>query len=276
MSFTAAKVYSELNFSEHLVIGHPYYPSRPAFLLVRRGWIKVKEQIHTHDLGPYSIILIDSNSVYEILDFSPNIKVILIAYDRDFVEQLNFKFNRLKAYSGIRSKFKNSYVADKEEFTSIWKNLENLKYYIESEETNEYLIEVIETFFTALIYQFGNIINRNRRLSKDLMSRSQEIVLDFIKLVSNQYLEEKSVDFYAQKMMISTRHLSTVLKQEIGKSASEVISEFILNAAKAKLSSTRKPINVIARELQFSDQYSFSHFFKKHEGLSPSQYRNQF
>ena len=94
------------------------------------------------------------------------------------------------------------------------------------------------------------------------MSRSQEIVLDFIKLVSNQYLEEKSVDFYAQKMMISTRHLSTVLKQEIGKSASEVISEFILNAAKAKLSSTRKPINVIARELQFSDQYSFSHFFK--------------
>ena len=55
-----------------------------------------------------------------------------------------------------------------------------------------------------------------------------------------------------------------------------VISEFILNAAKAKLSSTRKPINVIARELQFSDQYSFSHFFKKHEGLSPSQYRNQF
>ena len=97
--------------------------------------------------------------MYEILDFSPNIKVILIAYDRDFVEQLNFKFNRLKAYSGIRSKFKNSYVADKEEFTSIWKNLENLKYYIESEETNEYLIEVIETFFTALIYQFGNIIN---------------------------------------------------------------------------------------------------------------------
>ena len=108
------------------------------------------------------------------------------------------------------------------------------------------------------------------------MTRSQEISLSFIKLVAEHYKQEKTVEFYAQKLMLSTRHLTTVLKQILGKNASEIISEFTLNDAKAQLSSTSKPIYEIARELQFSDQYSFSHFFKKHEKLSPSQYRNQF
>ncbi len=79
-----------------------------------------------------------------------------------------------------------------------------------------------------------------------------------------------------EKLGISGKHLSNVLKQENGKSANEIISEFILNEAKAQLSGTTKSISKIADNLQFSDSYSFSHFFKKHQKISPIQYRKHF
>lgn len=109
-----------------------------------------------------------------------------------------------------------------------------------------------------------------------MMTRNQEIVLDFIGLVGQNYLSYKSVEFYAQNMMMSTRHLSSVIKAETGKTAGQMINEFIINEAKALLASTLKPVNEIASILNFSDQYSFSHFFKKHQGVSPTVYRSQF
>ena len=276
MKFPSVSVFSEKNFSELLVVGHPYYPKRPAFVLIKKGFIDIREQINDYHLTENSIILIDSNSVYEIKKISKNLEVLLIAYDRGFVEKLNFKFNRLNAYRAIRTEFKTVYNADKEEFDQIWGTIKNVQFYTESELDSDYRIETIETFFTALIYQFGNIISRNRKISKQKMTRQQEIGLEFIKLVSANFLKEKSVEFYAQNLMLTTRHLTTVLKQVFGKGANEILSEFILNDAKAKLSSTLRPINEIARELQFSDQYSFSHFFKKHTGMSPTEYRKQF
>ncbi|MGE4512926.1 MAG: helix-turn-helix domain-containing protein [Chryseobacterium sp.] len=42
------------------------------------------------------------------------------------------------------------------------------------------------------------------------------------------------------------------------------------------LNYSNKPVSEISGMLGFSEQYSFSHFFKKHLGESPTQYRNQF
>ena len=63
------------------------------------------------------------------------------------------------------------------------------------------------------------------------MTRNQEIVLDFIGLVGQNYLSYKSVEFYAQNMMMS-RHLSSVIKAETGKTAGQMINEFIINEQK--------------------------------------------
>lgn len=123
-------------------------------------------------------------------------------------------------------------------------------------------MESIESLFSAFIYNVSSFVMRNRKNTKGMMTRNQEIVLDFIGLVGQNYLSYKSVEFYAQNMMMSTRHLSSVIKAETGKTAGQMINEFIINEAKALLASTLKPVNEIASILNFSDQYSFSHFFK--------------
>lgn len=276
MPFKEIQIFNEKNLFDHLVEGHPYLPTKPAFLLVKKGFIEVREQINIFRLTKFSIILIDNSSVYEILSYSNDLEILVITYDRAYINNLSFKFNRLNAYRIIRREFRRVYTITDGEFESVWTNLLNLNFYINENESLEYKNEIIETLFSTFIYQLGNIISHERKISKEKMTRTQEIAFAFIHLVSTNYHKEKSVEFYAKNLQLSTRHLTVVLKNALGKSASEIISEFIINDAKAQLSSTSKPINEIARELQFSDQYSFSHFFKKHENMSPSQYRNQF
>jgi AraC-like DNA-binding protein len=237
----------------------------------------MKAQFNILDLGPNSIVLIDTNSVYELLELSNDLEIRILTYHREFIKKLAFKFNKLNAYKVIRTEFRKVHYTSEQEFSAIWRNVENMAYYITViKNAEEYTQEILESFFSALIYQLSNIVARDTAISKDKMSRYQEIVLQFINLVSEFYLKEKKVDFYAQKMMISTRHLSSVLKGVTGKSAGQIINEYIINEAKALLSTSSESIKEIAIKLKFSDQYAFSHFFKKHQNVSPREYRAQF
>ncbi|QIG88409.1 helix-turn-helix transcriptional regulator [Chryseobacterium sp. POL2] len=276
MNFDGIKVFSQENLLEHLVVGHPYYPTKPAFFMLKKGNLKLKEQINIHNLSEFSIVLLDTASVYEIIEYSKDIEIQIVVYEREFIEKLNLRFNRLNAFRAIKLELRKSYQSTENEFMALWNNVLNIQYYLSNSEKQEYGMEVLESFFTAFIYQLANIVSYQRKISKQKMSRSQETALSFIRLVSIHFKQERSVEFYANKLMLSSRHLTVVLKEIFGKSAIQIINEFILNEAKAQLSSTSKPINEIASQLQFSDQYSFSHFFKKHENLSPKEYRNQF
>ena len=90
-----------------------------------------------------------------------------------------------------------------------------------------------------------------------------------------ELVKEKNVKFYADKQCLTVRHLSETVKNVIGKTASQIILEFQLKEAKAILLDTDKSIYQIATELGFSDSYTFGHFFKRHERISPSQFRKK-
>ena len=66
-----------------------------------------------------------------------------------------------------------------------------------------------------------------------------------------------------------------MVKTVTGKTASDIIAEFVMNEAKILLESTDKTITQIADELNFGDSYTFSHYFKRNEGRSPVVYRTK-
>ena len=272
------KVYTEKDFLENLIIGHPYHPKNPAILFLKKGHITLKEQINRIELKDQSAILIDTNSVYEYLYISEEIELYMLIYKRSYVENLTLKFNRLSVYQNVRQVMRTNFRFDETEILGFWSSLTSLKFFLEQYTfSSMYFEEIVESLMSAILYQLAGIVSEaNREYSRSAMTRSEQIVLQFIKLVSDYHLEEKSVGFYARKMFLSTRHLSSVVKEVTEKTAHQIINEFTLNEAKALLSSTIKPVNEIAYILKFSDLYSFSHFFKKHLHLSPTEYRNQF
>lgn len=269
-------VYTEKEVYEHIPVGHPYRPKKSAILFLKKGKIILKEQISVVEIHENSVVLIDMKSVYELLEISKDIEIRSIAYNRSFIEKVSLKLNRLNLYNNLKKQPSRNFPLKPEEFSILWDNTELLSQTLKSHDKIEFSQEIGVNYLSIIIYFLMSFAPFSGYEQQGKMSRSQQIVYDFIMLVSEHYLTHKSVQFYAQRLGISMRHLSSVLKQENGKTANEIISEFILNEAKAQLSGTSKSINTIADNLQFSDSYSFSHFFKKHQKISPIQYRKQF
>jgi YesN/AraC family two-component response regulator len=95
-----------------------------------------------------------------------------------------------------------------------------------------------------------------------------------MELVHNHYIEEREVAYYADKLCISPRYLSSVVRSvRIDVTPKAIIDSFVVLEIKALLQSTNLSIQEIADRLHFPDQSFFGRYFKKHTGLMPSRYR---
>jgi AraC family transcriptional activator of pobA len=72
---------------------------------------------------------------------------------------------------------------------------------------------------------------------------------------------------------VTPNHLNKSVKSSTGKSATKWIEETILLEAKYLLFQTTLSVSEIAMQVGHEDHSYFSRFFKKHEGLTPVQYR---
>lgn len=127
-----------------------------------------------------------------------------------------------------------------------------------------------ESFFFILY----NIAQPHMTGSGDKKSRQEFILEQFMECVQKNYKEQRGLGFYADKLCLTTKHLSEVVKKTSGQSANELINEHVLLESKALLKSTTMTIQQISEELNFPSQSFFSKYFKQHVGVSPKEYRN--
>ncbi|MBP2831073.1 helix-turn-helix transcriptional regulator [Aquimarina sp. U1-2] len=97
----------------------------------------------------------------------------------------------------------------------------------------------------------------------------------FYELVSDKIEHLFSVKDYAEKLFVHPNHLSDVLRKMTGRSARQLITERLILEAKSLLKNSRISITQVAYILKFSDTSYFTKFFKKHTGMTPSEFMAQ-
>jgi AraC-like DNA-binding protein len=122
-------------------------------------------------------------------------------------------------------------------------------------------------FYYALTYQ-------SHILPGEVQQSKQSVLLErFMNLVWENFREQRDVGFYAEKLCLTPKYLSKIIKDNTGSSASEWIDSHVALEAKALLKSTNMTIQQISDELNFPSQSFFGKYFKRVTGMSPKSYR---
>jgi AraC-like DNA-binding protein len=124
-------------------------------------------------------------------------------------------------------------------------------------------------FYYALTYQ-------SHILSGSAQQPMQSVLVDkFIKLVEENFREQREVGFYADRLCLTPKYLSKVIKDSSGKSANSWIDDYVILEAKAMLKSTNMTVQQISDELNFPSQSFFGKYFKRIVGVSPKEYKRK-
>lgn len=104
-------------------------------------------------------------------------------------------------------------------------------------------------------------------------SRNEEITERFINLLISNYKEGRSAAYYADKMCLTPKYLSAVIKKVTGRPVNSWIEDMIIIVSKSLLKSTNSTILQISEDLNFPNASYFARFFKKKTGMTPKDYR---
>lgn len=272
-TYDALRIFTQDTIFETAAFRRPYRPMRSSILFVYKGCIKMREQIHEIEIVSASFLLINTKYVYEILEIEPHTEFRLLGYDRALIENSTFQLNKVKVFKDLKNQLKRMFTISSTEFAVFWENLKLLTFYTEQGKNIAYSEQIIQNYFNILLYHLVGIVTPLQEEEIAQLNRQQKLTYHFVNLVSDHYLQAKNVQFYADKLHVSSRYLSAVVKEVAQRTPNQIISEFIVNEAKAQVGDPAMTLKEIATKLHFSDQYAFAHFFKKHLNMSPTQYK---
>lgn len=124
-----------------------------------------------------------------------------------------------------------------------------------------------------------DIYDKTRRLfleqQPEGISRQEELFKRYVLLIHEHCTEHREVNFYANKLCISSRYLSKVVQNVTGTTAKSIIDKHVILEMRAMLKSTTLSVQEISNLMHFPDQSFFGRYFKKHTGMSPLKYRSE-
>ena len=130
--------------------------------------------------------------------------------------------------------------------------------------------DIVRAYLLALFV----IVNRTVVVAASDSPLQQQVILnDYQRLVEKCFAEKRLPKEYAALLHITPNYLNAICQQLVGKSAGEIIRDWILLEAKRLLVNAKYSMTDIAMQLSFTDSPHFSRFFKKYTNQTPEEFR---
>ena len=138
--------------------------------------------------------------------------------------------------------------------------------------SSKYQSEIVTHLTIAYYYGLGTTIHDLGDQNKTA-TRYDRIAGEFMQLVRDNCRSRRDMEFYADALCLTAKHISLAVKTVTGLSATKWIERYTVLNAKSLLTTTDLSISEIADKLSFNSQSDFGKYFKKFTGMSPKAFR---
>lgn len=241
-----------------------------AIFICRQGTADVSIDLKDYLLEANAQVVLLPGTIFRINRISEDFTISLFGFPRNMFHESSFRME-----------------------TGFFSFLKEHPYYMLPEDNTdaaEGMMQVTAAVFADKPHRFRNLIAKNQlqcflldiydksyryfgRSQIEGGNRQEEIFKKFIALVHEFSTSEREVTFYAGKLCISTKYLTSVCRNVSGGTAKMIIDNFAVLEIKVLLQSTELSIQEISDRLHFPDQSYMGRYFKRHEGMSPKEYR---
>lgn len=279
------------NLSDDLFIAEMHYESKMdiieypcrfhgymAFFCIK-GEFEVEINLKKFTIRKDSMFIYTPGNIVRVTNIDPkekeSVHFVVVAISEDLMSSTRFDFSKL--YNESLRLLESPCVVINENERGLYR-----KYFDLIQEVSKMRMPNMRESVTALIssifYLMGAMwtdrLTAAKKNGGDEMSTRSKIVLeDFLLLVRDYHTKERSLSFYADKLYLTPKYLSKLIKSVSGKSAHEWIDSFVILEAKNLLKYSDMSIKSIVYELNFPNQTTFYRFFKTKTGMTPSEYR---
>ncbi len=254
--------------------------------VIRSGRISVTVNMERINLSANQMLITGANSIITIdPDSIDNLDGYTLFVSDEFIHDLNFEIVILNNLP-IASHRSPLCALEPEAVEHLIAYMELLDMNVRrntAEGDDLFAKSISRSLLTATLYQIMiNSLHRkplpadNFEEPEHTRPRSRRMLYthEFVRLVRKNFRTQHAVGFYANKLCISPKYLSLVVKESTGRTAAEIIDEYLLLEAKNLLRFSGKNIQQVAYELNFPNQSSFGKYFKHLTGMSPSEFQN--
>lgn len=251
------------------VLADPIKFTSNVSIFLKKGTCKADLDLISHDISAPCFINIRRSQILQLNYVSDDFECSFVVMSKRFCDNLFLLLQDCKYYQiAIREQV----VKIPAELLSRFENLYHRIATIFNEKDNPFSYQAMALGLSSFFYEMA--YKCYQPLTNDFFKGNNRITTRFLGLVQKHFKEQRFLDFYAEKLEISPKHLSRTMKKETGFSAVEWIERYVILEAKVLLKSTNLNIQQISDELNFPSQSFFGKYFKKKVGMSPKEFRN--
>lgn len=258
---------------QKLPVKYPYRSDHFTIILVTEGNASLKLDLIDYTIEKHNLLIISPNDVRQFIKISPDCTFIGVGFTQDFLLHSGLHKKNIDAFDFFSSQAEPVVKLDEKNTEVLFQLFSILHKKTTSKEESYFTDEFIYHSFSALIFEIASLFRKSNTIHLKI-TRKEDLAMRFMKLLPLHFKQHRSLQFYADLLFITPKYLTQTIKQITGKTAGEFIDEMVIMEAKVLLNDFSKSIGQVAEELNFSDQFYFSKFFKKHTSFNPSDYRS--
>ena len=262
------------------ILAHPFRMDAYMVIYCVQGHIKLSVNLSEYDLRSGMVFLNHPGNIMRVNQLvetgNDDLRYVCVLMSKDFVNNLMVDINRiltqdLSLMDNPTLLLNDAQIAMLKEHVHLMINL------VQSDSTLK--LESLRSVLSSLFYYVAGAWAIRKSLTKTITKnavsgRSKAVFDQFIKLVNENFVMHRNVGFYADRLSLTPKYLSRIIRETSGRSAPEWIDDYVILEAKNLLKYSGLAIKEIVYKLNFPSQSVFYKFFKARTGMTPTEYKN--